>query len=60
MDVEVTAEGYAFISTLGADKGRTAYTPDEVATFLTDVKAGKWDVLLTSARTRAAEALTSV
>jgi hypothetical protein len=45
--VEVTpnGDGFDFTSTLGADKGRVTYTAAEVAAFLTDVKAGKWDAV---------------
>jgi hypothetical protein len=51
--IELTAEGYDFISTLGADKGKVSYTPAEVVAFLSDVKAGKHDALLHQAVDRA-------
>jgi hypothetical protein len=54
VDVEVTFEGFDFVSTLGADKGRVSYTPAEVAAFLTDVKAGKHDDLIELAKERTA------
>jgi transcriptional regulator with XRE-family HTH domain len=44
------ADNYLFTSTISEGKGAVTYTPAEVAAFLADVKAGKWDTLHTQAR----------
>jgi hypothetical protein len=51
--------GFTATSTLGEDKGRTFYTAAEIASFLTDVKAGKWDAVLAHAESLAATELAS-
>jgi transcriptional regulator with XRE-family HTH domain len=57
VQVELVAAGnYLATSTLGEDRGAVVYTPAEMATFLADVKAGKWDTLHTEARKLADEA----
>lgn len=57
VDIETKDDGktFDFFSTLGADKGRVTYNADEVATFLADVKTGKWDHVEQLAKARVAE-----
>jgi hypothetical protein len=60
VDIEPNGDKFDFVSTLGADKGRTTYEASEVAAFLADVKAGKWDAVQARAEALAAKDAVSV
>lgn len=53
VQVDETAEGFTFTSTVEGNTGSVTYTPAELAEFLTQVKAGGADELLAKAEARA-------
>jgi hypothetical protein len=53
VEIQDTGDTFTFISTIEGNNGAVIYTPSEVADFLADVKAGKYDELHRDARQRA-------
>lgn len=60
VDIERVGDNFLFISTVDGNEGSVTYTPAEVAQFLADVKAGKWDAVHAEAGRLAAREATTV
>lgn len=52
VEIQDTGDTFTFVSTIEGNNGAVIYTPGEVADFLADVKAGKYDELHRDARER--------
>lgn len=60
VDIEQTGDTFLFTSTIDGNEESVTYTATEVAQFLTDVKAGKWDAVHAEAGRLAAREVATV
>lgn len=60
VDIERVQDNFLFTSTVAGNEESVTYTPAEVAQFLTDVKAGKWDAVHAEAGRLAAREVATV